>query len=234
MMFDGPADEATFRANGEEYLNLYRNLCGLKPDAMMLDVGSGIGRKTLPLTGYLSSDAVYHGIDVNRDGVLWCRDNITAAWPQFRFRHVDVRNAFYNQDGAIAPWMFQFPFAEESFDFVVLASVFTHMQGREVAEYLAEVRRVLKPDGVCLASFFLYASLATLALPQFPYARVTDDAARYANADCPEQAIAFSQDYVAALYHAQGLSIKHIHPGTWSGGPGLTYQDLIVARRIST
>lgn len=227
MMFDGPADEATFRANGEEYLRLYRELCNLQPNAVMLDVGSGIGRKTLPLTGYLSSDAVYRGIDVNRSGVQWCTDNITSQWPQFRFRHLNVRNAFYNPDGSIDPWKFQFPFAKESFDFVVLASVFTHMQGASVYAYLQQIRRVLKSDGVCLASFFLFETEHQTLREQFP---IVDGETRCATS-CPEQAIAFKTRYVQELYRMAELSNTTMYPGNWASPDGLTYQDLIVARR---
>src|SRR5262249_6440676 len=49
---------------------------------------------------------------------------------------------------------FVFPYADASFDFVFLTSVFTHMLPAEVAQYLREVRRVLRPAGRCPAAFF--------------------------------------------------------------------------------
>jgi hypothetical protein len=47
-MFDGPQSLEAFKANGEEFLKIYTEVCGLQPDEKMLDVGCGIGRKTLP------------------------------------------------------------------------------------------------------------------------------------------------------------------------------------------
>src|SRR5262245_8434014 len=49
-MFDGPPTLEEFKANGEEFLKIYREIAHLRPDEKMLDVGCGIGRKTLPLT----------------------------------------------------------------------------------------------------------------------------------------------------------------------------------------
>jgi hypothetical protein len=49
-MFDGPGSLAEFKANGDEFLNIYKEICRLQPDEKMLDVGIGIGRKTLPWT----------------------------------------------------------------------------------------------------------------------------------------------------------------------------------------
>src|SRR5437764_11607074 len=45
-MFDGPQSLEEFKRNGEEALQIYKNICGLQPHERILDVGSGIGRKT--------------------------------------------------------------------------------------------------------------------------------------------------------------------------------------------
>jgi len=59
MMFDGPVGYDLFKENGEEFLEHYVKLGGLEPDERMLDLGSGIGRKTLPLVSYLSRSGSY-------------------------------------------------------------------------------------------------------------------------------------------------------------------------------
>jgi SAM-dependent methyltransferase len=120
----------------------------------MLDVGSGIGRKTLPLTQYFDSRAVYEGIDVAGAGVDWCRDRITRRFSNFRFQRINVYNKLYNPLGKYQPSEYQFPFADESFTFVMLGSVFTHMLPGDLEHYLSEVRRVLT-IGRCLISYFL-------------------------------------------------------------------------------
>ena len=155
LMFDGPRDPVVFRRNGEEFLSLYRDLCALQPHHRVLDVGSGIGRKTVPLLRYLDERGSYFGFDVAAEGIEWCQQHITAKHPGFRFQRVDVFNARYNPTGRDKPGGFRFPCEDESFDFVSVQSVFTHMLTDDSAGYVAEIRRVLAPDGCCLSSFFL-------------------------------------------------------------------------------
>src|SRR5438270_11856689 len=69
QMFDGPESLAEFKANGEEFLRIYREVADVQPNERMLDVGCGIGRKTLPLTQYFSSDAAYEGVEIAKEGV---------------------------------------------------------------------------------------------------------------------------------------------------------------------
>ena len=49
-------------------------------------------------------------------------------------------------------------FPDATFDFVCATSVFTHMLPAGVANYLREIRRVLRPGGRCLATFFVLRS----------------------------------------------------------------------------
>ncbi len=155
MQMDGPRGYDIFRANGRESLNFYLSQVGLKPDSRILDIGSGVGRKTLPLCKYLNSDGLYVGVDIDDDAVKWCSRNITSVYPNFVFFRLDVFNKFYNPEGRIQPHKLILPFTENSFDFVSLWSVFTHMYPRDVTRYLQEVRRVLKPGGRTVASYYL-------------------------------------------------------------------------------
>ena len=50
---------------------------------------------------------------------------------------------------------YRFPFADQAFDFIFLASVFTHMLPDAVEHYVHEISRLLAPGGVCVASYFL-------------------------------------------------------------------------------
>src|ERR1019366_9201993 len=64
LMHDGPRGYAIFKQNGDECFQYYRDFCQLKPSDQVLDVGSGIGRKTIPLLKYLSSKGGYEGMDI--------------------------------------------------------------------------------------------------------------------------------------------------------------------------
>lgn len=226
MMFDGPQDVYTFRTNGEEFLGHYRDICGLRPDEHMLDVGSGIGRKTIPLTAYLSPLGSYNGIDCVEVGVKWCQENITSRFPYFQFQHVDVYAPGYNPNGVIQPADFVFPFADESFDFVALGSVFTHMQHGDMCHYLHEVSRVLRPGGRCLITWFLWP--IERPHPIFPHGH------KYgwmADKNMPESAIAFDEDAIAMDYTDAGLRVQRVEYGSWSGRSGMSYQDMILSSK---
>jgi len=155
LMHDGPVGFEEFKTNGEEFFRYYTELCDFKPYERMLDVGSGIGRKTFLLTDYLNGEGSYEGLDIVKTSVDWCTERITRKHPRFKFQLIDVCNRHYNPTGRYKASENRFPFADESFDFVVLCSVFTHMLAEDVEHYLCEVARVLKTGGRCFITFFL-------------------------------------------------------------------------------
>jgi len=234
-MFDGPRTLEEFKANGEEFLKIYRDVAHLRPDERMLDVGSGIGRKTLPLTQYLSERAVYEGIDITKAGVDWCREKITARFPNFRFQHIDVYNKYYNPSGTCPPSEYRFPFGDGTFSFVMLGSVFTHMMPADLENYLSEVKRVLTPGGRCLISYFLLndesirligAGRSTLEFKHVFGKYRTETLEK------PELAIAFDEDWIRGLYRERGLTIGRLDHGSWCGRRDyLSYQDLVLATK---
>jgi SAM-dependent methyltransferase len=235
LMHDGPQTYLDFKQNAEEFLRLYVDLCGLTPHERMLDVGCGIGRKTLFLTGYLSTRGAYEGIDIVKTGVDWCSRKISSKYPNFRFQLIDVYNKYYHPAGKHRASDYRFPFRDGSFDFVTLGSVFTHMLPKDTENYLAEVRRVLKSEGRCLISWFLLnpesdglirSSKSTLSLT-FP----VEGVCRTINVANPESAIGYNEAYVLGLYERCGLMIRdRVHYGSWCGrAEFLSYQDLVLA-----
>jgi SAM-dependent methyltransferase len=232
-MFDGPQSLDTFKANGEEFLRIYKDICGLRPDEAMLDVGCGIGRKTLPLTQYFNQQAQYEGIDVTKAGIDWCREKISPRFTNFGFQHIDVYNQLYNPNGSVLPIEYQFPFADETFSFVMLGSVFTHMLPDDLRNYLSEVRRVLKKGERCLISYFL---LNEESLPLIEAGKSTLDFKhsfkeyRVVSLESPEDAIAFDQKWIEEVYRSMDFEIKRIDYGSWCGRERyLSYQDLLLA-----
>ena len=82
----------------------------------MLDVGSGIGRKTILLTDYLNHEGSYEGLDIVKTGIDWCTERITCKYPRFKFQLIDVLNQHYNPTGRYKASEYRFPFPDESFD----------------------------------------------------------------------------------------------------------------------
>jgi SAM-dependent methyltransferase len=236
LMFDGPRNPREFRQSGEGTLRVYRELCGLEPHHRVLDVGCGIGRKTVPLLSYLSDEGTYFGFDIVPEGIAWCNEHIAARRANFRFEHVDVFNARYNPTGRIKALEFRFPCPDQSFDLVSVASVFTHMRIHDIGHYLEEIRRALAPGGRCLCSFFLLNDDTRESI------RRHRAALRFASEiegglttspRTPEDATAYDEHLVHSLIQDAGLRVREpILYGSWSGRlDSVGFQDLVVVER---
>lgn len=230
LRFDGPPGIETFKRNAQEFFDYYVNLCELNPDESILDVGSGIGRKTFLLTEYLNKNGSYDGFDIARAGIDWCAQRYKKH-KNFRFKFVDIFNKHYNPTGKIRASEFTFPYPSESFDLVVLNSVFTHMLLLDMDHYLSEIRRVLKRGGRCLLSYFLLneesfnlikSGKSTIDFQEFGDCWVADK-------NTPEIATGYDQAIVFKLIERHGFKVKSINYGSWCGrSKFLSYQDLIV------
>ncbi len=171
------------------------------------------------------------------ESIEWCRQNIKPRFPNFTFRCVDVMNPQYNE-GSIRAADFTFPYEDAFFDFVFLASVFTHMRPADMQRYAHEIARVLKPKGRCLiTAFLLHAESRSNALSGraiFPFTAVPGEVYAVFDPNKHEHAIAYSEDFVREVLSRNNLQIREpIHYGTWFGRKrGLTVQDIIITQKI--
>jgi SAM-dependent methyltransferase len=230
LAFVGSGD---FRTAGHAFRELFVNLGGLSPDEDVLDVGSGAGRAAVGLTGWLHGR--YEGIDVVPRGVEWCQQAVTPHYPNFRFQVADLYNRQYNPLGRFSASEYRFPFEDQSFDFVVLMSVFTHLLPAARNNYISEIARVLRPEGRCLGTFFLLDDEAGRRVHDgrdgvnFRFER---DGYWTNNQRIPEAAVAFEEATVREEFMRNGLRIVDIQHGTWSGREdGTGWQDILVAAR---
>ena len=218
-----------FKALGKEFLDYFTRIGGLKPDHRVLDIGCGCGRMAVPLLGYLSAQGSYEGFDIMGVGVDWCRRHIGAKDTRFHFQRADVYNQYYNPKGRYQPIEYRFPFADGSFDFFFLTSVFTHM-----LRYLAEAARVLKPGGRCMVSYFLVnpesQALMESGRSAF-YPRIVRERCMILREDKPEQTVTYQESFVRECFARENLqAVEPILYGSWSGRkPFLSFQDLILA-----
>jgi SAM-dependent methyltransferase len=99
----------------------------------VLDFGCGAGRVLRQFASEAESGEFW-GCDLYEPTVAWLEENLS---PPFRF-YVSAERPLPHPDGY--------------FDLVYAISVFTHITG-DWAEWLLELRRILKPDGLLLATF---------------------------------------------------------------------------------
>lgn len=240
LHFVGHAD-SDFAGTGEEFLGHFVALGGLRASDRVLDIGSGIGRMARPLAGFLDAGAggAYDGFDVNRDGIVWCREHYEAAGhDNFAFVVADIFNTHYNPAGTQDAAAFTFPYDDGTFDFALATSVFTHLVETAAARYVAEAARVLREGGTLFATWLLLDDASRdavragrAALPFRIGPPGSAETSAVIDPAVPEDAIAFDRGWLQDLYTRNGLAMTAIHDGTWRGSSGPTYQDVVVATK---
>lgn len=188
----------------------YIQIRGLKPNERVLEVGCGCGRIAVPMTRFLDSKGHYEGFDISKECINWCKNNISPKYPNFHFSYVDIFNKTYNPSGRLSASSFAFPYDNETFDFVFLASVFTHMLQDDIMNYLKNIYRVLRNGGRCLATFFLFNELnpdntqSNRSGLDFKYQFGEQ---KIAFQKQPEQAICYEEQTVRNMFEQCGLTI---------------------------
>lgn len=207
----------TFEASGAEFMTYLRLLLDLQPNAQLLDIGCGCGLMALQLKDYLDTNGSYTGVDIHGPSISWCTNHITPTHPNFRFAQITGG---------------KLPYEAQSFDLILLKSVFTHLRPNEVENYLSEIVRLLKPNGRCLASFFLLndeqKALAAKGANALRF-NFGDDRWRYVYEHSPESASAYDENYILDLLAKHNLELREaIRYGAWAGrNNGLSFQDLL-------
>lgn len=228
--------DGAFIEIGNRFLHHFKKYGNLKRSDAVLDIGCGSGRMARALTNYLSKSARYEGFDVDKNCIQWCKENITFHYPNFHFQHVDVFNNFYNRNGTIRPDEFIFPYDSESFHFISLTSVFTHMLPPDMEHYFSEISRVLKDEGRCLMTYFLInpesekyiqerkSNINFFEIRDGYFSTVTH---------VPERVIAQKEELIRRLHEKYNLHvIEPIHYGCWCGRvKAVDFQDMIIAKK---
>lgn len=229
----GFVGDGDFTSTGEQHLRYFVEYGKLRPEQTVLDVGCGVGRMALPLTRFLSSQGEYYGFDPTAEGVAWCTEHITSRYPNFHFEVADLHNEFYNPKGKYSPENFRFPYQDNSFDFIFLTSVFTHLFPDALSNYFSEITRVLRQGGRSFITYLLM-NADSIALIKDGRSKLNFTHALKgcwtAYPDNPEAGLAFDEAVIHSLYQAGPMKIEDVNYGGWCGRESSYggYQDLIV------
>ena len=99
----------------------------------VLDFACGCGRTIM---WFESKKANFYGTDIDAEAVQWCRDNLKFAK--------------FTTNGATPPLEYE----DSKFDFVYAVSVFTHLDETLQFQWLLELRRVLRTEGILILTVY--------------------------------------------------------------------------------
>ncbi len=112
-----------------------RALAQVKPGDKVLDVGCGSGRLTIAVQKWVGQAGQAQGIDPSPEMIAVARKNAEQAKSTAKFELGMVE---------------AMPYPDATFDVVLNRLMFHHLPGDLKQRGLAEMRRVLKPGGLCL------------------------------------------------------------------------------------
>ena len=225
LMTGGGPD--TFGPISRLHIDNLTRYVGLDPGFTVLEIGCGIGRDAIPLTKVLSADRGGHyiGIDIIRPSIEWCVANIQARNPNFVFYNMNIQDQLHNPAGAVAAAATYLPVPDARVDRVIMQSVFTHMLRADVAHYLGEIRRVMKPGALAYLTVFLFhdallarAQETNLTVFNLRFEHEVEPGCRINDLAHPTGAVAYTNDLMDKLIAEAGL--RHARPpllGSWSG-----------------
>lgn len=124
--------------------------------------------------------------------------------PAFDFRHHDIFNRSFNPDPAL-PSTLPLP-VEDGFASLVIAwSVFTHVTQGQMVHYLRQVARILKSDGLCVSTWFLFEKRFFPMMQEFQNTLFINDID-------PTNATIFDREWLVGEIRAAGLQIVAATP----------------------
>ncbi len=218
-----------------EYRAYLTLLCGLRRDSAVLELGCSHGRTALGLLDYLTLPGRYEGLDIVAPQIEFAQRQITPEFPNFKFTVADIRNDIYNPHGSVSAEEFWFPYEAGSFDVVYAASLFTHLLPLAAEHYFQETRRVLKPGGRCLFSFFVldyYRGTGTTAWSgyEFDHSLPNCEGTAVHDPARPEAVLAFRKQTIENLAERANLRLVDVLPGIWSRSVpySINEQDLVL------
>jgi SAM-dependent methyltransferase len=99
----------------------------------ILDFGCGCGRNMIWLYR-CTSKPNYYGTDIDEKAIEWCKNNLPFAT--------------FSVNTSFPP----LPFMPDTFDLIIIISVFTHLDEEMQLAWIQELHRILKPKGIVLLS----------------------------------------------------------------------------------
>jgi SAM-dependent methyltransferase len=220
---------------------IYQTL-GKKSGNQILDIGCGTGLVGISCEPFVRNGGFYTGMDIQRDQIEFCKKHYTES--NFKFIHLNHSNPMYvnEQPNDLEEW----PIGNDSIDMATAVSVWTHLREEEAKFYFKEIKRVLKPGGKAIITFFYLDELYQKSLQ-----RRSDRVGRFHGTNqmdwifdepaydsqnwfsrkknrVPENAIGVNEVGINELQEISGMKLRKVYTGNWKERPGIFFQDILI------
>ena len=151
----------------------------------------------------------YIGLDVHQTSIDWCKYYIERVHPSFQFKHINVYNERYNQNGRKLESDFRFELEPESVDIVYLFSVFSHTTDEDMRVYFRDFSRILANKGKIFFTTFVEEDVPNISINPENYRAACSG---------PLHIVRYSKSYLFSILDESGYSILDFAHGTEIGG----------------
>jgi len=207
----------------------------LSEESAVVDIGCGCGRLAVPLCRFLTRGR-YWGIDVWPDGIAWCDANIAATNARASFHCLTAAdNYYFNAERSFQDNRFLLPFLEDgSIDLCFSISVFTHLVQADARQYLLEIARTLREDGIFYVTTFIIDEFFWNFRQQtgaHQGVKEVDSGVYQAYAQ-QDIFVGYAMSAWQRLVRECGLRIISFETGSWAAKPGArVFQDTFILMR---
>ncbi len=211
----------------------------------ILDIGCGTGLLAIASQNLVSDGGKYTGLDVLKKDIDFNKAHYDKGL--FEFLHFDLANPSYakNQSTEKKPW----PVPNSHYDLVTALSVWTHLKEDDAIYYFKEIRRVLKPGGKAVITFFIMDNNYKESLT-----KRSNDKGKFHNTSSnkwifdqpaygsdnwfapkwvkhPEDAIGVTENGLNQLLSESELRLNFNYAGNWREQNGIYFQDILVLEK---
>jgi hypothetical protein len=154
------------------------------------------------------------GIDVHRRSIDWCKHYIERDHPSFQFKHLNLYNERYNENGVKMDDDFRFEIEPKSVDIIYLFSVFSHTTKEDMIIYLKDFSRILADKGKIFFTTFVEKDVPDVSINPKNYRLKCSG---------PLHIVRYKKDYLFSVLDECGYSILSFTKGAEVDGQSAVY-----------
>jgi SAM-dependent methyltransferase len=222
------------------------------PDFAMLDYGCGLGRLAFAFTNFFgkSPSRHYFGYEIHPSSYAFLTDAY-RDFPNTTFindplllhdsyveMHQGEPASVQGSERIGASQVDLQTRINQKLDLQFSHSVFTHMYRAPIIHILKEFNQLMKPQGICVNTWFIVDRFAHSALHcgladrELPFEFKEEGFYTYLQEN-PLMCTAYKLEQVLAIYESAGHEILDIRWGTWTGRlptHQISYQDMVISK----